>query len=163
MLCQNCKKKQASIHFVKVINGKKTEMHLCDECAPQKEMGGFGSFGFGIGDILGGMLGGGTLGHNRLVCDMCKTDFDTFSKTGKLGCSKCYEVFEEYLDAPLKRIHGSSKHIGKSPKRIKNEQPKQNPIEALKSQLADAIKKEDFESAAKLRDEIRAIEGGDKK
>jgi len=163
MLCQNCKKKQASIHFVKVINGKKTEMHLCDECAPQKEIGGFGSFGFGIGDILGGMLGG-TITHNRLVCDMCKTDYDTFSKTGKLGCSKCYEVFEEYLDAPLKRIHGSSKYLGKTPKKhIKEEKSAASTVSELKKKLADAIKKEDFESAAKLRDEIRAIEGGDNK
>ena len=163
MLCQNCKKKQASIHFVKVINGKKTEMHLCDECAPQKEMSTFGGFGFGIGDILGGMFGTLPQSYNRLVCDVCKTDLDTFSKTGKLGCSKCYDVFAEHLKAPLARIHGSAQYLGKVPKGKAEEVKKPDKLEELKSKLADAIKNEDFEQAATLRDEIRAIEGGTKK
>ncbi|NLB81644.1 MAG: hypothetical protein GX800_08565 [Clostridiaceae bacterium] len=159
MLCNNCKEKQATVHFVKVINGVKMEMHLCEKCAPlaQKQFAPIKSFDITVSDIINSLLGG-EAALPIAKCNFCNTTLDVFSQTGKLGCAECYEAFSQQLIDPLKRIHGSDRHIGKVPKRTGDGVSK---ITKLKKQLADAIASENFEEAAAIRDQIRLLEGGE--
>ena len=91
-------------------------------------------------------------------CDECGMTYQQFKKVGRLGCHRCYAVFGAQLERLLKRIHGADAHCGKG--RIeKGAAPR--PAEALdllRSELSDAVKREDFERAAQIRDRIRTIE-----
>ncbi|OQB15246.1 MAG: UvrB/uvrC motif protein [Firmicutes bacterium ADurb.Bin193] len=158
MLCQNCSKKHATVHFVKIINGVKTEMHLCEKCAPmaQQEFPSIESFDIKVSDIINSFFGG-SIGLLSGKCDTCNTTFNMFSQTGKLGCPDCYDAFWDKLQDPLRRIHGGVRHTGKIPKRTGG---KTVGLEKLKEDLKNAIAREDFENAAIIRDEIRRLEGG---
>lgn len=159
MLCQNCKEKQATVHFVKVINGVRTEMHLCEKCAPmaKQDFPPINSFDITVSDIINSFFGGNSVLTSGSGCSFCGSTLDNFSRTGKLGCSECYRAFDEQLRAPLKRIHGSDRHVGKVPKRAGDGVSK---ITNLKKQLEEAVAAEKYEEAAKLRDEIRKLGGG---
>ena len=77
-----------------------------------------------------------------------------------MGCPDCYSTFADILDPYMQKIHGATRHIGAAP--AAPEQPKADPVEALRTQLKEAIEKEEYEQAARLRDEIRRIEGEQK-
>lgn len=158
MLCQKCNDKQATVHFVKIINGVRTEMHLCEKCAPKvnQNFPTTDIFDITVSDIMNSFFGS-SLPSSSTKCSICGTTFDSFSQSGKLGCSGCYDAFDSQLKNPLKRIHGGVQHVGKTPKRAGDGIDK---ITKLKKQLEDAIITENFEKAASIRDEIRKLEGG---
>ncbi|NLK38822.1 MAG: hypothetical protein GX303_01050, partial [Clostridiales bacterium] len=91
-------------------------------------------------------------------CNLCGSSYADITKTGKLGCSRCYSNFEAELNPTLRTIHGNVRHIGRSPKQFREKSDKQHRIERLKEQLAKAIQVEAYEDAAKLRDQIRQLE-----
>lgn len=158
------------LHIKKNINGEKTEMHLCAECA--KELGVMEDFKMPkmsdlFGDsFLGNFLGAGAAAMNSLAgierCATCGSSFSDIVKNGHIGCSDCYEKFEEKLEPSIRKIHGKAKHIGKyvtyeeavnQPKAAE----KTNVIDSLKEQLSQAIKEQRFEDAAVLRDRINEM------
>lgn len=166
MLCQNCSQKDASVHITKVINGIKSEMHLCEDCAKQKnEINTGGYFGFGIPlsfqNILDGFVEAmdGSPMHvkKQETCQSCGMTFDKFRETGRLGCAKCYEAFEDKMLPLIRRIHGNIEHNGKIPKRAEGVLRVKRNIEKLREELKLAVDHEEYEKAAKLRDEIRKL------
>lgn len=90
-------------------------------------------------------------------CDFCNYTQSRFKKTGRLGCSRCYEVFEEGLEQVFKSMHRGIRHMGKVPKKLQNAIELRKRKRALRSQLEVAIQKEDFEEAALIRDELKEI------
>jgi protein arginine kinase activator len=85
--------------------------------------------------------------------------YDDFRKVGRLGCADCYTTFKRSLSSLLKRIHGSPIHIGKSPMRlIKPAKASKAELLELRRKLERAIGNEEFEEAARLRDQIRRVE-----
>jgi len=93
-----------------------------------------------------------SLGENQLT-------YNDFKKIGRLGCGRCYEAFKTYLGPLLKRIHGSDIHLGKVPhKKGKAAKAKKIDVEELKKRLRRAVELEEFEEAARLRDEIKKHE-----
>lgn len=168
VLCQQCQKREASVHFTQIINGNKTVMHLCNQCAEKK-----GQFVFSpqlnLGDFLWGFPGlGQSAGFTKVErpeevrCDFCGLSINDFRKTGKLGCGNCYKAFEDSLNPILRRLHGSVQHTGKAPKKAADCIREMNELEGLKAQLAEAISKEEYEQAAELRDRIRVLEKSNK-
>ena len=165
MKCEKCGKRDATTHLTKIVNGYKEEHHLCSECAagsPEySEMKS--NMNFGIGDFLSGIFTGGKQQtsingeHGLDICPTCNMPYSDFLKTGKLGCSDCYSTFRNRLKRPLKQIHGTFEHIGKSPKRNGGKFMLDKKISVLESELNAAVLKQDFETAAKLRDEIKAL------
>jgi protein arginine kinase activator len=126
---------------------------------------------FGLSDLLAGMVDFQKPSSKEedvitTKCPACGLSYVDFKKIGRLGCGECYNVFRKYLAPLLKRIHGSSQHIGKSPLRcpakIKSGASKVTKkkmcLEELKAQLQNAIAKEAFEEAARLRDQIKEME-----
>jgi protein-arginine kinase activator protein McsA len=84
------------------------------------------------------------------TCPTCGTTIQDIANTSRIGCPDCYTTFKEELKPFIMNFHKAYKHIGKSPKRIDNKD--------LKKALEEAIKKEDYELAAKLRDDIKKLE-----
>jgi len=165
MYCEECKQKPATVHLTQMFNGKKIEVHLCEECAAKK--GGIlfeVDNQFSISNLLSSFFGNNysiqeiTPDSNISRCSNCGMSFQDISQTGKLGCAECYTVFEKELEPTLRRIHGNSKHIGKIPARGGEKVLIKNKIENLKSQLQKAIASEQYEKAAEIRDSIKDME-----
>jgi len=161
MVCNICGKSQATVHLTEIIDEQITELHLCEECAQKK--GAQMESHFGLSDLLAGLADLGTQFNKtktepKLKCPKCGLTYEDFKKVGRLGCGECYNAFKEALVPLLKRIHGSTQHCGKSPKKIAKIVKAKNSLDVLKEKLQKAIQKEDFEEAAKLRDKIKEIE-----
>ncbi len=169
MLCQICKKKEATITFTKIVGGQKTEIHLCEDCAPafSDKFSIFPLPQFDISDLLAGLLNAIDLYHKEegvipgkeIECSNCHLAYNEFKQSGKLGCSVCYHDFSELLTPLLRRLHGNSEHVGKIPRQSKGKLNKIEKIKQLKKELQELILKEEYEKAAKTRDEILKLEG----
>ncbi|MBP3038115.1 UvrB/UvrC motif-containing protein [Bacillaceae bacterium Marseille-Q3522] len=171
MICQECKKRPATLHFTKVINGEKNEIHLCEKCANENSELFIlnSSSGFSIHNLLAGLLNA-DIGFSEakkstfpreamLRCDHCSMTYQQFVKLSRFGCSHCYESFREQLIPILRRLHsGNSLHHGKIPQRTGGNIHTRKKLEDRKKELKDLVTKEEFEKAASVRDEIRALE-----
>jgi protein arginine kinase activator len=167
MICQECQQRPATVHYTKVVNGQKTEYHLCEQCA--REKGEFDlSFGFDPGFSIHNLLAGllDMEGQQKpsswarpadVKCPTCGLSYSEFSRTGRLGCSDCYLAFDKQLEPLLRRIHGSSTHNGKIPERSGGLAKVEAEIRQLSTELQQAVEREDYERAAELRDQIKQL------
>lgn len=173
MICQHCNKNEANTHIKKSINGEVTEMHLCSKCA--SELGVTEEFRmptmgeFFAGSFLGNFLGSGVAEMNSLAgverCKTCGASFDDIVNSGHLGCSDCYDKFEDKLEPSITKLHGKAKYIGKfvsytdevNKENTENEPNMANQIDELKAELKQAIIDQRFEDAAVLRDKINEL------
>jgi len=166
MMCQQCGNKPATFFFEKIINGDKTEYHLCESCAREKgEIIPGTPNGFSIHNLLSGLLdfdpNGKNIGGTKQQparCEECGLTYTQFSKIGRFGCSSCYKYFADRLDPLLKRVHGNVVHVGKVPVRTGGRLKQQREIDRLKRELQLKIEREEFEAAASIRDRIRELE-----
>lgn len=155
--CDKCDK-MATVHLTEIVNGKKTEKHLCEDCAADE--GITIKADIPISQLLEDFIlqsadEGGT---GELVCDVCGLTFSEFREHGVLGCPHDYEAFEEALVPILAQAQqGSPEHLGKVPHRSGRDQKKQNAILKLRAQLRGAVAAEDYEKAAALRDQIKEL------
>ena len=173
MLCENCKKNTATVHMKGLLNGAKTELNLCQECSfnmVNMEMP------TSLENIFKGILesvqsmGPVTIGQMGLAgrptarkkapgpCTVCELSYEQFKTTGKLGCEACYHAFPNEIVALFKNVQGSSHHEGKLPKRFGTQLRQQREVDKLRSTLKKAIDDENFEEAARIRDQIRNLE-----
>nr|WP_244986970.1 UvrB/UvrC motif-containing protein [Oceanobacillus caeni] len=166
--CQECHKRPATLHFTQVINGKKTEISVCNVCAKEK---GYVTYpeeeAYSLHNLLSGLFNFDTSKIDNptlqkvkdLQCPQCKMTFAQFKQVGKFGCATCYETFSDKLDPILRRVHaGNTKHYGKIPKRAGNDIQMKRQLNHYKSQLQQLIENEAFEEAAKVRDQIKELE-----
>lgn len=160
--CGHCKKP------IKVIYKELVDLHMicsqmCEECplllqrikggvserlatSPEKDMG--------------------------LCCGTCGTTLESIQMGNPLGCSDCYLIFDEMIVQemittdmlPARVIKGPQRkksqpfHIGKSPL-TPQQMPLSSKLTALNEALNDALKKENYEQAAWLRDQIKDLMG----
>lgn len=169
MLCQECGQRTASLHFTKIVNGEKTEFHLCDACAKEKGelLPGIHN-GFSIHNLLSGMLNFDTQSAaqkrqtaGQLRCETCGLTYEQFSKIGRFGCSDCYRHFEPVLEPLFRRVHGNTVHSGKLPARSGVSLKRKRRLRELKARLQQLVAREAFEEAARVRDQIRELERED--
>ena len=159
MVCDLCQKNEAIVHYAEIVEGQMKKMNLCEPCAVEKGVGIHSSFS--IGDLLAGLTETPGKAMDPLdaeVCPKCKLTYKEFKKKGRLGCSTCYETFKKGLMPLLEAIHKSEQHVGKIPQKAQEEVESLSKLQRLKEELAAAIRKEDFEKAARLRDEIKKHE-----
>ncbi len=161
MLCQSCGKNQASTHIKKIINGELTEYILCDQCAARLGYPNvFSDFGFDFNNLLGSFFEDSKpqfMNVDNKRCDFCGSSFADISASGKVGCSKCYDVFIDELMPSIKRIHGNPKHSGKIASFAGKENSLKKEIKLLEEKMRLAVKEQNFEEAAKIRDEIKKL------
>jgi protein arginine kinase activator len=162
MLCESCNKNQATIHYTKIINGKVSELHLCEECAKENNEFEFDAT-FSFHKLLTSLIDNiqsETMERDGedIVCDFCGTSYSKFKQTGKFGCPKCYNSFKSKLPPLFKGIHGHNEHIGKVPKRGNQNIVKKREITRLREELEELVSVEAFEKAAVVRDKINELE-----
>lgn len=221
MLCENCHKNEATLNYTEIINGHKTEQHVCNQCASELGLNTFNNYSsfmdneLLLGNLLSTILGNSSgykgakqYTNNDVHCDSCKMTYSEFLKNGKFGCSNCINYFGKQVDDSLRRVHGSNTHTGKEPinyikkpmnnedanedindsinlnidkqedidskdnkdkqdyQEINNnfdnieivkEQEETKDIDKLQVKLNQAVKIEEYEEAARLRDKIKAI------
>ena len=170
MLCQNCGKNQATTYYKETVNGQTREMHLCPDCAAKLTGGtaGFGSlfsdpfFSDPFGSLLSSPFGGTAqaIGGGRR-CPSCGMTESELRRSGRAGCADCYKSFSDILLPYIKKLHGAAAHVGAAPAPAADA-PAVNPVEGLKTKLSEAVQAENYEEAARLRDEIRRLEGEQK-
>ena len=159
MVCQSCKDKKATVHLTEILNNKeKRELHLCEQCAQQH-----GSSGMEIMGLISSAFGPAakTAGPETAdaKCAACGLAYSDFRSRGRLGCPQCYDVFRPQLESLLEKIHGHDKHVGKSPGGTSAaDRSREKRLVSLRRQLHAAVKGEDYELAAKLRDELKHAE-----
>ncbi len=178
MKCEKCGKNEATVYYKETVNGVTREMNLCADCAQKENIGAsfentfesmnhfwsdpFHSFlGSGFGDMWNKMLGApatALLGQER-KCPVCGMTERQLRQTGRVGCPECYNTFSDILNPYVQKVHGATRHIGTSPV---SSQSSADPVAALRAQLKEAVEKEEYEQAARLRDEIRRMEGEQK-
>ncbi len=168
MLCQNCKKNEATTHIKRVINGEATQSHLCSACAQSLGYNNFfDDFSFNLPSLFSGFFEDSMLSltESRLDrCEVCSCSFDDIIKSGNVGCANCYEKFYSKLLPSIQRIHGKVKHAGSVPQNTAEpiapkEKTAEEKIADLQKEMTKAIETENFEQAAILRDEIKKLKG----
>ena len=135
MICGLCKTREARIFYTEIVNGKKKEQYLCEECAAKsthfKLKTPFGGQEFSLGALLSGLFEGEQYeeeeegeekGHDSVAtgpaCDTCGMTYEEFKEKGQFGCAKCYHNFGRLLLKNMRNIQGSDVHTGKKPKHI---------------------------------------------
>ena len=175
MLCDECGKNKSTVHLTEIVNDQITKLNLCESCAKQK--GADAEQHFGIADLLAALSdveGHGQTPHSahgapgapvtaKAKCQNCGMTYEDFKKVGRLGCSQCYTMFKVSLTPLLKRIHGSTQHLGKTPnpeftKEMKESYKIHEELVVVKESLLKAVKREEFEEAESLRDKIKFLE-----
>jgi len=158
MLCENCQQHEASIHVTQVINGVSRELHLCEGCA---EGSGLNIQSvMSLPEVLFGMAGSGDSKGLERRCPHCHMRGSDFKKTARLGCPRCYETFEQELRPMLAAMHKGVEHKGKIPTQARQGIETASQLKTLHQQLDQAVRREDYEEAARLRDLIREAEHG---
>ena len=159
MLCDICKKNVATVHLTQMVEGKTKKVDLCEACS--KEKGVDDPTGFSLADLLL-CLGAAqemeqASAGGEVKCPTCGFTQADFKKAGRLGCAECYKVFSEGLESLLKTMHKGTRHVGKVPHAYKQSQDLSDKLKNLQKKLEKAIADEDFETAATLRDEVKAV------
>ncbi len=158
MTCDVCKKNQATVFLTQIVEGKMQKVNLCEGCS--KEKGVTDPTSFALTDLLFGLGAAQEIERGSGVqrCPVCGFSQADFKKTGRLGCATCYETFSEALQALLKGMHKGTTHAGKVPSRMRMSIEREQQLKDLHTDLRKAVDSENYESAAQLRDQIRALE-----
>jgi protein arginine kinase activator len=182
MKCESCDKAQATVHLTEIVNKKKRELHLCEECAAQRGLSIKTAFvdisekGAGEKEVLSlpaaelkGALEKAPPAALQKVddlsgtsCPVCGLTFGEFRASGRLGCANDYMAFKRGLVPLLEKIHGQVEHKGKVPAHVGERLERQKRLADLRQRLSQAIQREEYEQAAVLRDEIYKLEDRDR-
>lgn len=178
MLCDICKKREATIHIQEIINSNKKAMHLCSECAVKKSQNDpsfdFGGFNlaemlYNISESQGGIPGLTPVSEDEppeetkeipdLKCKNCDWTLKTLRRTGRVGCADCYNVFREVIENALENMHRGKLHVGKRPGGKGTDKSPNVMLELmnLQKELDEVIQREEYEKAAELRDKINSL------
>jgi protein arginine kinase activator len=157
--CQKCHN-QATIHITEVLEDDKFEdLHFCEQCAgnylyePKSK-----SFNPKTGDVDLTEEGDETGLVPQRECSLCGIKFAEFRNSGRLGCPHDYQEFRAELVTLLENIHGETRHCGKTPRRLPLNKLTQSELIQLRNRLKQAVHREDYEEAARLRDRIKQLE-----
>lgn len=157
MKCNICKKKEATIHLTKIVEGEVHNLNLCEDCAKKQGLGGEDS---DITEFLFSLEVPKTKKEPEAIeikCEACGFSQSQLKKIGRLGCPECYTTFGEVLEGIIKSMHKGTRHVGKVPRAQQSGKTMAEKIKRLQEELDKAVAVEDFERAAVLRDEIKRI------
>lgn len=160
MFCDVCGDKEASVFLTQIVEGKMQKVNLCEACS--KEKGVNDPTGFALADLLLGLGAAQDIqrGPSSISCPVCGFTQADFKKTGRLGCSACYDTFAEGLQGMLSNMHKGIQHTGKVPAGFALRRATTKQLEKLQESLDRAVAGEQYEEAATLRDQIRQLETG---
>ena len=164
--CDKCGAENANTHVKTIINGEFREYDLCSACAHKLGYSNpFADMESEFSHMLGSFFGNVLPARSQSTrCEFCGSTYAEIANTGQVGCAHCYELFADRLNPSIVRIHGNAAHCGKHSKaaaqaREEHAETKEEKLRRLQSQLDEAVKQQEFERAAELRDEIKGMEG----
>lgn len=141
MKCERCGQREATFYYQSNINGKVTQVHLCPECAAEL---------------------GYTRGMSNSFCSFRRSFFDPFSLLEDFGmlsnrmtefpapleeAARAAAGIEDTPDTPVGLV-GRDEEVRLQKERQRN---------ALENQLKAAVDDENYEEAARLRDELKKL------
>ena len=164
MQCQICNKNDATIHLTEIADGVRTEMHICEHCAAEQDIAVKSHIP--INELLSSLLAVQPTddelsgpSEQKLACPNCGFTLAQFRKQGVLGCPYDYEIFEKPLLPLIEKAHnGKTAHCGKLPSKTPKNTRNEMELLNLRQRLQDAVRNEDYELAAELRDKIKQNE-----
>ncbi|HOX00748.1 MAG TPA: UvrB/UvrC motif-containing protein [Candidatus Paceibacterota bacterium] len=159
MLCDACHKNEATVHLTQIVDNQMKTVDLCEPCSKAK--GVDDPAGFSLAGILLGLSGATApepaAAQAELQCSHCGFTLADLKKSGRLGCSRCYTVFSEPLHSLLKSMHKGVRHTGKVPHQTPQSTNLKDQIQKLQTELDEAVRAEQYEHAAALRDQIKQL------
>ena len=160
MNCEKCNAREATVFFEQTVNGETKAMHLCHDCAAKiKQEGFFKGFSLFDDHLFGGLFGISAPERTAgKACPQCGATFADIRREGKVCCPACYAAFAAELEPTLRSLHGNVTHTGRAPAKRRAIQSKQTKLKDLREKLQAAVASEQYEEAARLRDEIRSLE-----
>ena len=151
-LCEECKKRKQELSFVEVKDGRRVTRRLCSKCAEKL------SLALSEESLDRTRPKGFDANDRKLKCPNCRLTYAEFRKTAKLGCETCFEAFKEKLTPLLRDLHESAEYSGKPYEPDDRRTHAVKRIHNLKRAMEKAVVEENFEEAARIRDEINALE-----
>jgi len=155
--CSDCKR-PLSVRYTEIVGGVVTETVMCADC-PVFLRKVHGAEPGQDRDETGEAIAG-------LCCGGCGTTLEEVQTGNPLGCSECYDVFRTILAEGLQRAgllgppkklgRPSGFHIGRSPEESVQISSSLRLL-ALNEALDETLSQEDYEQAAWLRDQIKAL------
>lgn len=171
MLCEKCKKNEATVYYREIVNGKEKSISLCADCARELEKKGeislntpsfFAQDDLGVFNSIFGSLFD-TRPRQSVTegkkCPLCGASYAELAKEGKVGCPECYETFAKELERTIGGIHSNAVHTGRAPSRLRGKLDVKRRIRELEGELKEAISDERYERAAQIRDELNTLRG----
>lgn len=160
MKCDSCEAK-ATVFYTQVTDGKLKKIVLCETCAQDQ----------GVTDPNGLLMPEQVMNPELieevevssdvydpdLACPTCEFTLDHLQKVGRLGCPDCYDIFSGAIADRLGSLHKAVSHVGIVPKGLAGKHALRTQLVELDEKLAEAIEKEDYEKAAKVRDELEKL------
>ena len=164
MICDECGVRPATIHLTTFTDGEKQDKNLCATCLTKYKMNLPTLDLTNLAGILGCFIEKALTGKKEepdsgftATCESCQMDYKQFKRNGMLGCADCYKAFREPIEDMLIRMHGNAQHVGRVPGGVNSQVSLKLQIDKLKQQLLRAVSEEEYEMAASLRDQIRAL------
>ncbi len=164
--CQRCNKARATVHMVELDpGGDKHEHHFCNSCAASEGITAVPHES--VNAMLQKFLSSASSGPQAKDlatphCPECGMTFRDFRQRGLLGCAHDYEAFAALLDPLIERAHeGATEHLGKVPGQAGQSAKRRTELLRMRRHLSEAVEREDYEAAAKLRDQIEALDHHD--
>jgi protein arginine kinase activator len=158
MLCQICHVQEASVYLIETVDNTQTTFHICENCAQRRHVGEvLNRSALTLQQLLASVVSLGTALNPvapTLVCPRCGLTYAQFRETGRLGCSQCYDVFYEALAPLLRQYHQAEEHRGRLDAAAP-EAEESSEARGLKEKIKTAVAAEDYELAARLRDQMR--------
>ena len=158
MKCEKCGNKEATFFYSANINGEKTERHLCAECARAEGYGGALDFDLrptGMFDSVFEDFFGDFFAPQRALLSA----FDGFGGTfGRMMAPRLTMPRVNIVVGGTSPAVVGEESETKIPADAGEEVRQRRELDALRQQLDEAVKAEDFEKAISLRDQIRERE-----
>ena len=162
MMCDECGIRPATIRITTIVNGEKRDRNLCSECMAnsQRFKKDFSNLAGHLNGLLDALKSGASKSEEpipEIECSRCGTTYEQYRKSGLVGCAQCYSDFREPLQAMMSRVHGHTQHVGRIPGGADQQLSMKLKLEKLRQELKQAIRQEEYETAAILRDQIRTL------
>ena len=183
MLCEKCKKKKAVIYYTENLYGELRSFNLCTECADSMRMSGeLEEFSAAISGLTSEITEppralpyaltsvpipkySSVRSDGGIKCPGCGISLSEIGENRLVGCVRCYTAFgielADTVDAmSFSNLGDLRQYVGEQPRSHRARLEVLSRIKELRRELTDAVKNENYELCASLRDKIREMEQG---
>ncbi|MAG54706.1 MAG: hypothetical protein CMJ83_00290 [Planctomycetes bacterium] len=164
-ICETCGEAPATIQCIEVVAGAKKIRMVCESCLAEKGVvidpgliKKTASHLFEAIPSLGSAHLDPTSRNETGTCVECGLTWLGFKQNSRLGCAQCYEFFASEVSSVLDRLHGATQHEGRVPERARAQNDRRRKLSEIRAELDDAIRSEDYERAARLRDSLQTLD-----